>query len=142
MGLQGYKSKYHSYHTKEIIVALIYKINPVQITTMTTENTENSLNSVPHTIENIHFKNCEKFSLIVKQNLALVSGVTPIYLIALMLSIKRQQLTGHKIYCEGKRTKVLQTHIFLTCTFRFPGVTNAIGSISQININQIHQIKM
>ena len=29
------------------------------------ENTENSLNSVPHTIENIQLKNCEKFSPIV-----------------------------------------------------------------------------
>ena len=43
-------------HTKKIVVALIYKINPVQITTITTENTKNLLNSVPHTIENIPFK--------------------------------------------------------------------------------------
>ena len=58
--------------------------------------------------------------------------VAPILLIALMLSVKRQQLTAHKIYCEGKRTKVLQTHVFLsTRTFMFPGVTNAIGSTSQ-----------
>ena len=42
--------------TQKFIVALIYKINPVQITTITAENTENSLNSVPHTIENIQFK--------------------------------------------------------------------------------------
>ena len=40
---KGIKVKYLSYHTK-IIVALIYKINPVQITTITAENTENSLN--------------------------------------------------------------------------------------------------
>ena len=49
-----------------------------------------------------------------------------------MLSIKRQQLTSHKIYCEGKHTKVLQTHVFcLTHTFMFLGLTNAIGSTSQ-----------
>ena len=57
--------------TQKIAVALIYKINPVQITTITAENTENLLNSVPHTIENIQFKNCEKFSPIVKLNLEL-----------------------------------------------------------------------
>ena len=51
--------------TQKFIVALIYKINPVQITTIIAENTENLLNSVPHTIENIQFKNCEKFSPIV-----------------------------------------------------------------------------
>ena len=105
--LQGYKSKYLSYHTK-IIVALIYKINPVQITTITAENTDNLLNSLPHIIENIQSKNCEKFSPLVKQNLALFSSVmaivASILLIALTLSIKRQQLTAHKIYCEGKCT--------------------------------------
>ena len=42
--------------TKKIIVALIYKINPVQITTITAENTKNLFNSVPHIIENIQFK--------------------------------------------------------------------------------------
>ena len=52
--------------TQKFVVALIYKINPVQITTITAENTENLLNSVPHTIENIQFKNCENFSPIVK----------------------------------------------------------------------------
>ena len=93
MGLQGYKSKFLSYHAK-IAVVLIYKISPVQITTITAENTENSLNSVPHSIENIQFKNCDKFSPIVKLNLALFSSVTaivaPILLIALMLNVKRQ----------------------------------------------------
>ena len=64
--------------TQKIIVALIYKINPVQITTITAENTKNSLNSVPNTIENIQFKNCEKFSPIVKLNLALFSSVMAI----------------------------------------------------------------
>ena len=87
---------------QKIAVALINKINPVQITTITAENAENLLNSVPHTIENIRFKNCEKFSPIVKLNLALFSSVmtivAPILLIALMLSVKRQQLTAHKIY--------------------------------------------
>ena len=135
MGLQGYKVNI-SATTQKIAVALIYKINPVQITTITAENTKNSLNSVPHTIENIQFKNCEKFSPIVKLNLALFSSVmaivAPILLIALMLNVKRQQLTAHKIYCEGKHTKVLQTHVFLSPhTFMFFGVTNAIGSISQ-----------
>ena len=51
---------------QKFLVALIYKINPVQITTISAENTENLLNLVPHTIENIQFKNCEKFSPIVK----------------------------------------------------------------------------
>ena len=37
--------------TQKFIVALIYKINPIQITTIIAENTENSLNLVPHTIE-------------------------------------------------------------------------------------------
>ena len=69
MVLEGYKSKYLAYHTK-IAVALIYKINPVQITTITAENTKNSLNLVPNTIENIQFKNCEKFSPIVNLKLA------------------------------------------------------------------------
>ena len=53
--------------TQKIIVALIYKINPVQITTINAENTENSLNSVPRPIKNIQFKNGEKFSLIVSK---------------------------------------------------------------------------
>ena len=42
--------------TQKTAVALIYKINPVQITTLIAENTENSLNSVSNTIENIRFK--------------------------------------------------------------------------------------
>ena len=42
--------------TQKPIVALIYKINSVQITTSIAENTENSLNLVPHTIENNQFK--------------------------------------------------------------------------------------
>ena len=46
---------------QKFIVALIYKINPIQITTIIAENTENSLNLVPHTIEN-SFQSCEKFS--------------------------------------------------------------------------------
>ena len=54
--------------TQKTTVALIYKINPVQITTIIAENTKNPLNSVPNTIENIQFKNCEKFSPIVKVN--------------------------------------------------------------------------
>ena len=76
---------------QKFVVALIYKINPVQITTIIAENTENSLNLVPHTIEN-SIQICEKFSPIVKLNLAFFSSttaiVTPLLLIALTLSIK------------------------------------------------------
>ena len=36
---------------QKFVVALFYKINPVQIATIIAENTENSLNSLPHTIE-------------------------------------------------------------------------------------------
>ena len=50
--------------TQKTAVALIYKINPVQITTIIAENTENSLNSVPNTIENIQFNNCENSHLL------------------------------------------------------------------------------
>ena len=76
---------------QKFIVALIYKTNPVQITTIIVENTENSLNSVPHTIES-SIQNCEKFSPIVKLNLAFFSSamaiVSPLLLIAFMQSIK------------------------------------------------------
>ena len=78
--------------TQNFIVALFYKINPVQNTTIVAENTENSLNSVPHTIE-IIIQIGEKFSPIVKQNLAFFSSamaiVTPLLQIALMQSVKR-----------------------------------------------------
>ena len=118
---------------QKFVVALFYKINPVQITTIIAENTENSLNLVTHTIE-ISIQICEKFSPIVKLNLAFFSSataiVTPLSLIALTLSIKRQQLIAHKIYCEERRTKVLQTRNFLPPThFMFSGVTNAIVSM-------------
>ena len=76
---------------KKFIVAVFYKINLVQITTIIAENTKKLLNSVPHTIE-ISIQICEKFSPIVKQNLAFFSSamaiVTPLLLIALMLSVK------------------------------------------------------
>ena len=76
---------------QKFIVALIYKINPVQITTIIAENTENSLNSVPHTIEG-SIQNCEKFSPIIKLKLAFFSSamaiVSPLLLIALTQSIK------------------------------------------------------
>ena len=49
-------------------VAQTHEINPIQITTIVAENTENSLNLVSYTIEIIQFKNCEKFSPIVRQN--------------------------------------------------------------------------
>ena len=64
--------------TQKSTVALIYKINPVQITTITVENTKNPLNSVPNTAENIQLKNCQKFSPIVKLKLALFSSVMAI----------------------------------------------------------------
>ena len=47
--------------TQKFIVALFYKINPVQIATVVAENTENSLNLVPHT----NLKIGEKFTQIV-----------------------------------------------------------------------------
>ena len=76
---------------QKFIVALFYKIIPVQITKMIAENTENLLNLVPHTIDS-SIQICEKFSPIVKQNLAFFSSataiVTPLLVIALMLSVK------------------------------------------------------
>ena len=78
--------------TQNFIVALFYKINPVQNTTIIAEYTENLLNSVPHTIE-IIIQISEKFSPIVKQNLAFFSSataiVTPLLQIALMQSVKK-----------------------------------------------------
>ena len=61
------KCKYSGYQTN-FIVALFYKINPVQNTTIVAENTENWLNLVPHVIE-IIIEIGEKFSPIIKQNL-------------------------------------------------------------------------
>ena len=55
--------------THNFVVALFYKINPVQNTRIIGENTKNSLNSVSHTIE-IIIQIGEKFSLIVNKNLA------------------------------------------------------------------------
>ena len=76
---------------QKFIVALFYKINPIQITTIIAENTKNSLNSVPYTIES-SCQNCEKFSPIVKLNWAFFSSataiVTSLLLIVLMLNIK------------------------------------------------------
>ena len=78
------------------------------MTTITAENPENSLNSVPHTIENIQFKNWEILTYC-KANLALFSSVTaivaPILLIALTLNAKRQQLTAHKSIVKGSASK-------------------------------------
>ena len=77
--------------TQKFIAALIYKNKPLQITTIIGENTENLLNLVPNTIEN-SFQSCEKFSPIVKLNLAFFSSataiVTSLLLITLMLSVK------------------------------------------------------
>ena len=78
--------------TQKFIVAIIYKMNPIQITTITAENSENSLNLVPHTIGNIQFKNCEKSSPIVRLYLAFSQVPRLLLLIALMPSIERQQL--------------------------------------------------
>ena len=121
--------------TQKFIVALFYKINPVQITTIIGENTENLLNSVPHTIE-ISIQICEKFSPIVKLNLTFfLKCHSYCYIIIANCSYakhQRQELIAHKVYCEEKYTKVLQTHDFLSPThFMFSGVTNTIGSISQ-----------
>ena len=92
-----------------ITVVLIYKINPVQITTITAENTKNSLNSVPHTIEKYPIQNCEKFSPIVKVNLALFSSITaiivPLLLIALMLSVKGSNQLLIKYIVKGSAPK-------------------------------------
>ena len=101
---------------QKFIVALFYKINPVQITTTVAENTNNSLNSVPHTIE-ISIQICEKFSPIVKQNLAFFSSChsycyTIIANCSCTLSCQKKQLIAHKVYCEEECTKVLQTHDF------------------------------
>ena len=104
---------------QKFIVALFYKINPVQVTTIIAENTENSLNSVPHTIEK-SIQICEKFSPIVKQNLAFFSSATAIgHTIVANCSYakhQREQLIAHKVFCEEKYTKVLQTHDFLSST--------------------------
>ena len=78
--------------TQRFVVALFYKINPVQNTTIIAENTENSLNSVPHTIE-ITIQIGEKLSPIEIKNLAFFSSFmaidTPLSQIALMQSVKR-----------------------------------------------------
>ena len=91
------------------------------------------LKSVPHTIESsIHC--CEKFSPIVKQNLAFQCHSFCYTIIAncSYARCQRQQLIAHKVYCEEKCTKVLQTHDFLPPThYMFSGVTNTTGSISQ-----------
>ena len=58
------------------------------------ENNENSLHLVPHTIENIQFINCEKFSPIPRLYLALSQVQWLLLLIALTPSVKRQQLTA------------------------------------------------
>ena len=75
--------------TQKFVVALFYKVKPVQITTIIAENTKNSLNSVPHTIE-ISIQIGQKSSPIVKQNFSSAMDiVTPLLLIALTQSIKR-----------------------------------------------------
>ena len=76
---------------QQFVVVLFYKINPVQITTIVAENTQNLLNLVLYTIE-ISIQIFEKFSPIVKQNLAFFSSamaiVTPVLLIALTQTAK------------------------------------------------------
>ena len=76
---------------QQFVVVLFYKINPVQITTIVAENTQNLLNLVLYTIE-ISIQIFEKFSPIVKQNLAFFSSamaiVTPVLLIALTQTTK------------------------------------------------------
>ena len=77
-GFTRVKHKYFSYHAK-FIVALFYKINPVQITTIVAENTKHSLNLVPHTIE-ISIQICEKFSPIVNSKFGIFSQVPQLLL--------------------------------------------------------------
>ena len=89
--------------TQKFIVALIYKINPVQITTIIAEDTKHSLNSVPYTIES-SIQNCEKFSPIVKLKLAFYLKCHG-YCFTIIANCsyakhQRQQLIAHKIYCE------------------------------------------
>ena len=82
---------------QKFIVALFYKINPVQITTIIAEKTGNSLNSVPHTIES-SIQICEKFGIFLKCH-----GYC--YTIIANCSYtkhQRQQLIPHKVYCEEK----------------------------------------
>ena len=77
---------------QNLIVALFYKIIPVQNTTIIAENTENSLNPVPHTIE-IIIQIGEKFSPIVNKKFCIFSNamaiVPALLLIALTQSINR-----------------------------------------------------
>ena len=119
----------------KIAVALIYKINPVQITTIIEENTENSLNSVLNTIENIQFKrkNCEKFSPIVKVKLALflkchghccTNSVCHSHCCTNSINCsyakhQKAAINCSHIYCEGKHNKVLQTCSFLSNTHSY-----------------------
>ena len=121
---------------QNISVVLIYKISPVQITTIIAENTENLLTSVPHTIEKLINQNCGKFLSYCKAKFGTFLKCHGYYCSIIIncsyTKHQRQQSTAHKIYCERKCTKVLQTHVFLSpCTFMFLSVTNAIGSISQ-----------
>ena len=66
--------------TQKNTVALIYKINPVQITTIIAENTQNALNSVSNTIRKYPIQNCEKFSPIVKAKIGTFSQVSRLLL--------------------------------------------------------------
>ena len=108
MGLQGYKSKILSYRTK----------NHCSINLQNKSCTNYHIYCRKHqqfiklgTSHNTKYpiQNCEKFSPIVKLNLALFSSVTaiiaPILLIALMLNVKRQQLTAHKSIVKGTTPK-------------------------------------
>ena len=70
VGLQGYKSKYLGYHTKNHCSINLQNKSHKNYHNYCRKH-QNSSNSVPHTMENIQFKNCEKFSPTVKLNLAL-----------------------------------------------------------------------
>ena len=101
--------------TQKFTVALFYKINPAQITTIVAENTKNSLNSVPHTIE-ISIQIGEKFSPIVKQKIDIFLNCHgychTIIANCSYIKCQKEQLIAHKVYFEGKCTKVLQTSNF------------------------------
>ena len=102
--------------TQNFIVTLFYKINPVQNTTIIAENTEISLHLVPHTIE-ITIQISEKFSPIVSKIWHFLKCHSYCHTTITNCSYpncQKEQLIAHKVYCERKCTKVLQT-----CDFPF-----------------------
>ena len=101
--------------TQNFIVALFYKINSVHNTTIIAENTKNLLNSGPHTID-ITIQIGEKFSPIVNQKfwhfLKCQGYCHTTITNCSYAKFQKEQLIAHKVYCERKHTKVLQTYDF------------------------------